>query len=152
MKRWLKSFPAKGSNQNVAEIKKEIQKEITNIIEIKNASQTELPVFENKTNTLPILSDENILGDLLFYLRSQKMMSTLMMCRQIETIEVSDGVASLFSESGDLTELVVNEKYKSELDVFFKGKGLSFKIKEKNREIDPIETLREFFGDKLIVK
>ena len=80
------------------------------------------------------------------------MMSTLMMCRQIETIEVSDGVASLFSESADLTELVVNEKYKSELDEFFKGKGLSFKVKEKNREVDPIEILREFFGDKLIVK
>ena len=79
-------------------------------------------------------------------------MSTLMMCRQIETIEVNDGVAILYSESADLSEIVSNEKHKTEIDNFFKGKGLSFKIKEKTKDIDPIEKLREYFGDKLIIK
>ena len=110
-------------------------------------------IFDNqKPQSKPVLNDENMLGDLLFYLRSEKLMSTLMVCRQIEKIEVADGVANVSSESAELTELVTNEKHKLELDRFFKSKGLSFKIKEKNKEIDPIEILREFFGDKLIVK
>ena len=107
---------------------------------------------EKKPAPLSKVSDENMLGDLLFYLRSQKLMSTLMMCRQIEKIEVTDGTAFLSSDSANLSDLVLNEKHKLELDNFFKSKGLGFKIKEKNKEIDPIETLREFFGEKLIVK
>lgn len=79
-------------------------------------------------------------------------MSTLMMCRQIEKIEVKENIAMLFSENVDLSELTANEKHKSVLDEFFKGKGLSFKIKEIKKEADPVEILREFFGDKLIVK
>ena len=110
-------------------------------------------VFDNQTSIQKnALNDENLLGDLLFYLRTQKIMSTLMMCRQIQKIEIKDNVAMLFSEESDLTELTTNEKHKFELDKFFKGKGLSFKIKEKTKEIDTIEILKEFFGDKLIVK
>ena len=103
--------------------------------------------FERKKST-----DENMLGDLLFYLRSEKVMSTLMVCRQIDTIEVVDGFAILNSEKEDLTELVQNEKHKTQLDLFFKQRGLGFKLKEKIKQDDPVETLREFFGDKLIVK
>ena len=152
-RRLLKSFPVKSSNQNIAEFKAEIKKELTSIVETKNAIQSELQIFKNNPGVVkPVNNDENMLGDLLFYLRSQKIMSTLMLCRLIEKIEVADGVAMLFSESNDLSELVTNEKHKTEIDKFFKGKGLGFKIKEKNKEIDPIEKLREYFGDKLIVK
>ena len=96
--------------------------------------------------------DDNLLGDLLFYLRNGKIMSTLMLCRQIEHIEVSDKIAYLLSESSDLSELFNNERHRTELETFFKGKGLGFKIKEKVKVDDPIDTLREFFGEKLIVK
>ena len=151
-RRLLKSFPVKSSNQNIAEFKAEIKKELTSIVETKNAIQSELQIFKNNPGVIkPVNNDENMLGDLLFYLRSQKLMSTLMVCRQIEKIEVSDGVALISSEA-DLADLILNEKHKLELDNFFKSKGLSFKIKEKNKEIDPIEKLREYFGDKLIVK
>ena len=95
---------------------------------------------------------ENLLGDLLFYLRSEKIMSTLMLCRQIDAIEIVDGIAILRSEREDLSVLIQNEKHKSSLDLFFKEKGLSFKIKEESKQEDPIDELREFFGDKLIVK
>ena len=148
----LKTFPDKSSNLNVAKIKKEVEEIKTKIIETKSV-QPEMMVFDNQNSiNKSFVVDENMLGDLLFYLRSQKLMSTLMMCRQIEKIEVTDQVALICSESADLSDLVLNEKHKLELDNFFKSKGLSFKIKEKNREIDPIEILREFFGDKLIVK
>ena len=147
----LKTFPDKSSNLNVAEIKKEVE-EIKVQLTSQKSVQPEMMVFDNqKQTTKNFVADENMLGDLLFYLRSQKLMSTLMVCRQIEKIEVADGVALICSEA-DLSELVLNEKHKLELDNFFKSKGLSFKIKEKNREIDPIEILKEFFGDKLIIK
>ncbi len=97
-------------------------------------------------------SDENLLGDLLFYLRSEKLMSTLMVCRQIENIEMKNSVAELCSDNADLSELISNEKHKFEIEKFFKSKGLSFKIKEKTKEHDPIDELKEFFGDKLIIK
>ena len=147
----LKTFPDKSSNLNVAEIKKEVE-EIKVQLTSQKAVQPEMMVFDNqKPTNKNFVADENMLGDLLFYLRSQKLMSTLMVCRQIEKIEVADGLALICSEA-DLSELALNEKHKLELDNFFKSKGLSFKIKEKNREIDPVEILREFFGDKLIVK
>lgn len=147
----LKTFPDKSSNLNVAEIKKEVE-EIKVQLTSQKSVQPEMMVFDNqKPANKSFVADENMLGDLLFYLRSQKLMSTLMVCRQIEKIEVADGVALISSEA-DLTDLILNEKHKLELDNFFKSKGLSFKIKEKNREIDPIEILREFFGDKLIIK
>ena len=112
-----------------------------------------MQIFESSSQkTKPAVAEENLLGDLLFYLRTQKLMSTLMICRQVEKIEVSDGVAFVYSESADLTDLVVNEKHKVELDNFFKSKGLGFKIKEKINEVDPIDVLREYFGEKLIVK
>jgi hypothetical protein len=147
----LKTFPDKSSNLNVAEIKKEVE-EIKVQLTSQKSVQPEMMVFDNqKPANKSFVADENMLGDLLFYLRSQKLMSTLMVCRQIEKIEVADGVALISSEA-DLADLILNEKHKLELDNFFKSKGLSFKIKEKNKEIDPIEILREFFGDKLIIK
>lgn len=97
-------------------------------------------------------SGENVLGDLLGFLRTNRLMSTLMICRQIERIGIQNGVANLFSETADLSELVQNDKHKSELDKFFKSKGLSFKLLEKKKDKNPIDELREFFGDKLIVQ
>ncbi len=153
MKRLLKTFPDKGSSQNVAELKKEIEKEISNIKETHKILKAEMPVpFGETVQQMTGKFDENLLGDLLFYLRTEKMMSTLMLCRQIEHIEVEDKIAYLKADETDLSELVSNEKHKSQLDGFFKGKGLGFKIKEKSKELDPVDLLREFFGEKLIVK
>ena len=81
MRRLLKTFPDKGSSQNVAELKKEIEKEISNIKEthkILNA-ETQVPFGISAGQTAGKF-DENLLGDLLFYLRTGKMMSTLMLC------------------------------------------------------------------------
>lgn len=97
-------------------------------------------------------SQEDLLGELLSWLRGNKQMSVLMMCRQIEAIRVENGVAQLFSEKADLGELISNENYKQVMDGFFKSKNLSYKIKEKQKHIDPIGELKEMFGEKLIVK
>ena len=112
-----------------------------------NEKQTSLKPQVSTTN-----DGEYLLGELLSYLRTSKLMSTLFLCRQIERIDVSNETAMLFSEMADLSELVSNEKHKKELEKFFKQKGLGFKILEKKKECDPIEKLKEFFGDKLIIK
>ncbi|MBR3884951.1 MAG: hypothetical protein IKJ33_00585 [Clostridia bacterium] len=147
----LRNFPAKSSNLDVAEIKKEI-KEISSMLQPAKSVQPEMQIFDEKKSLSKPSFEENLLGDLLFYLRTEKLMSTLMVCRQIEKIEVDGGVAMLTAESADITDLVSNEKYKQDLESFFKSKGLGFKIRERNKEVNPIEKLREIFGDKLIVK
>ena len=151
LRRLLRNFPANSSNLKISEIKKEVNQLATEIKKQKTI-QTEVQIFDSKLEKTEDNSSENILGDLLFYLRTQKFMSTLMVCRQIEKIEIESDVAKLFSETADLTEIVTNEKHKQVLDEYFKNRGLSFKIKEKNKEVDPIEKLREYFGEKLIVR
>ena len=93
-----------------------------------------------------------MLGELLFYLRENKLMSTLMLCRQIEKVEVINDVCELCAEASDISELTLNERHKLELEKFFKSRGLGFKIQEKIRIKSKVDLLREFFGDKLILK
>lgn len=97
-------------------------------------------------------SVDELLGDLLFFLRETKAMSTLMICRQIEKIEVINNCAVLSSEKADIGELVSVDRHKVEMDKFFKNKGLGFKIKDKIIEKSKVDLLREYFGDKLIVE
>lgn len=113
--------------------------------------EIEIIDFDSQAKDNPIQVDE-LLGDLLFYLRQNKFMSTLMVCRQIERIEIQGNNAVLCTEKGDLSELVETERHKHELDKFFKLKGLGFKLEEKNREKSKTENLREYFGNKLIVE
>lgn len=115
-------------------------------------SEPDAKVFDGTEKPIQQNLGDVLLGDLLWYLRENRLMSTLMVCRQIEKIELQNDVAQLYSSTTDLTELVTNDRHKTELDKFFKSKGLSFKLLEKKKEIDPIDTLREFFGEKLIVK
>ena len=114
--------------------------------------QVEFSVNEINKKETSELSGDNILGELLCYLRENKLMSTLMVCRQIEKIQIEDNVCELCSQSNDIEILVSNEKHKLELDKFFKSKSLGFKIQEKNQEKSKVDLLREFFGDKLTVE
>lgn len=166
MKRKSRNFPDNGSNHKqsnesilseIGQIKAELQNKnlsdgsLLKQDESVNVEKTQ--VFNNNTKgTINQNSGDVLLGDLLGYLRENRLMSTLMVCRQIEKVEIENNVASLYSSTTDLTELVKNERQKIELDEFFKSKGLSFKILEKKNEVNPIDTLKEFFGEKLIVK
>lgn len=110
----------------------------------------ELVNFEN--NAANDGKSEELLGELLSHLRKNKQMSLLMLCRQIDKLEAKDGIAEIYSDRYDLTELLSNENHKSSLDKFFKSRNLSFKIKENQKQIDPLAELKQMFGDKLIVK
>lgn len=122
--------------------------------EIKITSPTEVTITEVNFNDggSDAYKVDELLGDLLFFLRETKAMSTLMLCRQIESIEIKNGLAILSSENGDISELVSVEKHKVEIEKYFKKKGLGFKIKDKVIEKSKADLLKEFFGNKLIVE
>lgn len=119
----------------------------------------ETPIIQAETNLTSGLGQnkshdesEELLGELLFFLRQNKIMSTLMLCRQIEKIIITKDIAELVSNKSDISDLVKVEKHKLELDKFFAGKGLGFKVKEMIKNKTSVDVLREFFGDKLIVE
>ena len=121
-----------------------------NLKEVSQVVEVELQEVKQEVKT----HDEKlmILGDMLKFLRENRSMSLLMLCRQIDKIEIEDNVVVIYSNDNDIMQLVLNEKYKTELDEFFKDKGLSFRVNEKKQEVSPIDTLNEMLGGKLVVK
>ena len=115
-----------------------------------NQTEEEFAKRLNKSNKTE--EQEELLGDLLFFLRQNKLMSTLMICRQIEKILVTNGMAELVANKADISDLDKNEKHKIELDKFFGERGLGFKVKELVKNKTSADVLREFFGDKLIIE
>lgn len=115
------------------------------------ATNVEVIDFNTQSSGDVVQVDE-LLGDLLFYLRQNKAMSTLMICRQIERIVIKDNVAILCSEKVDISEIMTTERNRLEVEKFFSQKGLGFKIEEKKKEKNKSDLLKEFFGDKLIVE
>lgn len=93
-----------------------------------------------------------ILGEMLMHFRKNRLMPLLMISRTIQKIEISDGVAEISSEQNEIEQLISNENYKAEMDKFMKEHGLSFKIKEKEYKVSPIDILNELVGGKLVIK
>ena len=93
-----------------------------------------------------------LLGEMLMYFRKNRLMPLLMISRTIQKIEISDGVAEISSEQNEIEQIISNENYKAEMDKFMKQHGLSFKIKEKEYKVSPIDILNELVGGKLVIK
>lgn len=129
-------------------IKKEAAEKIKEVVstEIEHIKQ------ELSQPQIGLSSDIKLLGALLKFLRQTKSMTLLMLCRQIEKIEIEQGVAVVYSEDLGIKELVMNEKYKSELDSFFKSQGLSFRLNEKEQSVSAEDVLNQMLGGKLVVK
>ena len=126
MKTWkikLKTFPAKGSS----------------------LSKQRGGVQEDDKNG-------QILGELLNYLRENKFMSTLMLCRQIEKIEIVGNVAKHFAKEGYHNEIESNAAKRKEINEFFESRGLSFVVEQPKVEEKNESELSELFGNKLKVK
>lgn len=77
-------------------------------------------------------------------------MSTLMISRKIEKIEIENDVAFAVINEDELN--FENEQQKIDIEEFFKTKGLGFKLKIKNKKIDPLDELKKYFGEGLIIK
>ena len=153
----LKSFPVNGSSQKINDEKNiektsEKSQNIANI-QIKQVISAEIQeVKQDLFKENAQVDNLKLLGDLLKFLRQSKSMSLLMLCRQISKIEVKDKVAVIYSDDDSISELTNNEKYKLELDEFFKSLGLSFKLYEKQNTVSASDILNEMLGGKLVIK
>ena len=151
LKKNLKTFPAdaqakKPQEKTSADFENSLASNI--VQEVKD--EVQLIKFEMDQNKK---SDEElkILGELLGYLRSSKMMSALMVCRQIKQIEISEGIAIL---SGDdsISELISNENLNKEVSAFFEKHGLGFKVKGNEKKETDEDVLKKLIGKKLVIK
>ena len=93
-----------------------------------------------------------LLGEMLMYFRTNRLMPLLMISRTIQTIEIIDNVAIISSEQNEIEQIISNENYRAEMDKFMKERGLSFKIKEKEYKVSPVDILNELVGGKLVIK
>ena len=94
------------------------------------------------------------MGELLSYLRRNKYMSLLMLCRKIVHIKIIDNIAEIKTvEQGE--EIFSNETYKQILEEFFRTKNLGIKqykkIIKKTEKTDA-EILSELLGGRLEIK
>ena len=136
MKRLLKKFPVNGSSVKIIENNSEKKPQNIEKIELKSVISQEIgEIKQELEQSKPVVlgDDIRLLGELLGYLRQNKEMSLLMLCRQIKTIKVDAGVAEIVSDDDNMKSLVSNEKYHQVVGEFFKGKGLGFKIFYKYR-------------------
>lgn len=77
-------------------------------------------------------------------------MSTLSVCKQVENIQIKDGEALVVLNEGKYK--FEDDKQTEEIEEFFKTKELSFKLEIKGKVIDPLDELKKYFGEGLIIK
>jgi hypothetical protein len=148
------------NNNNIDNFNKTINEKIedgfskSEILEIKkelNTIKNELDVFGGE----PSKPDEGIkiLGELLKYLRETKNFSTLMICRKIKSIILSNKIAEIdFETDMDLKEFSDNERYGETISEFFKMKSLGYKVKEFVKKESDADKLNKLLGGKLVIK
>lgn len=125
--------------------------EINEIKEELKAIKNEVDVFGGEISK----PDEGIklLGELLKYLRETKNFSTLMICRKIKSIVLSNSVAEIdFETDMDLKEFSENERYGETISEFFKTKSLGYKVKQFVKKESDADKLNKLLGGKLVIK
>lgn len=153
LKRNLKTFPGKNSFQKNAKIDEKLLKNSENSSKFnennknndenssKNDSSQNLTIFDGAKIDDSVL----ILGELLNHLRKNKLMSLLMICRNIKKIEIDGNVAVLdFGQNQSF-----DAKAWADIEAFFSGKGMSCKIKEQKMILSDIQKLNNLLGGNL---
>lgn len=92
-----------------------------------------------------------LLGELLIYLRKEKLMSALMVCKQIKTIMVNGNVATIEPEDA-YEKNFLDDKFLEDIKPFFERREMGFKIKEKAKMKDDLTVLSEVLGGRLEIK
>ncbi len=155
----ISSFPVNGSGEQralIQEAKTVIEKEIKQIKETiqKQEQPKENLIFDDtaSNNNSGEMTGIKLLGELLGYLRKQKLMSLLMLCRQISKIEINGTMVEIYSDDKEMVSLQINERHLADISKFFSAKGLSFKVVEKQEEKTEVDELKKLLGKKLIIK
>lgn len=145
MRRWLRNFPDKSSNLETKQIETEI-KEIKQIVS-KPENVVPATMFETQEKQKTEFNGTKLLGELLGYLRVNKKMAALMVCRQISKLELDENCVVIYQNADD--EISGNEQICLELKQFFDSKGLGFKVFKPKTERDPVQELNEMLGGRL---
>ena len=90
------------------------------------------------------------MGELLTFLRTNKYMGLLMICRKINFITIKENIVEFDCDENE--EIFSNENYVEILREFFKERNLDLKQKVKIKVENDEEKLNKLFGGKLIVK
>jgi DNA polymerase III gamma/tau subunit len=109
--------------QNVAENSANYAQNAANLAQKQEKSESAKPTFGNA-----ISENQKLLGELLGYLRDQKLMSLLMACRQIYKIAVDGAVARLFVKDASSVSVITSAKYKPILSEFMDNHGLKWEV------------------------
>ena len=119
--------------------------------ETKVEVKTQEPVQTVKQETLPA-AGEKLLGQILTYLREQKLMSLLMACRQINKIVVSNNVAKLFIKDSAAISMINNERYSKILNDYLNNFGLKFEVANTASSGGDLGELSSKLGGRLEIK
>ena len=92
------------------------------------------PAATPQLNSAPVGGGDRLLGQILTYLREQKLMSMLMACRQINKIVVESGVAKLFIKDQSAISMISSEKYGKVLTDYLDNFGLKWQIANNNTQ------------------
>lgn len=146
--------------QNISKIDEKIEKIEKNLdssVKVDEIKTENVTIFDNSLdkenlNESSNISGDKLLGELLGYLREKKLMSTLMLCREIRSIEVNDNLAIVYSGDELVKELVTNSKHNEVIVPFFESKGLSLKIVTDNDKGEDIKKLNQILDGKLVVE
>lgn len=158
----IKSLNEVGLNQRVEKLEKMIaggsMVQPQALVQVQKTAQSEPKVNEVKE---PMVfdsqvekqesSENQVLGQLLTFLRTRKEMSLLAACREICKVDVQGKQAVLFVESKTMLDMISRDKYKAVLNEFFESIGLSyiFKVGQENASIGDVSALSNIFGNKL---
>ena len=142
----LRNFP--DNSPALKQKKEEIKKELETAKKV--IEQTMLKGNVQETNAGIGINENLLLGELLGYLRTNKLMSALMVCRQISQIKIEESQAVIYGDGGE--DLPINETTAAELKKFFETKGLGYKIYKKTKSRNPIDELNEILDGKLKVE
>lgn len=140
----LRNFPANSSIQVKDIIKEKTQNQEENTEKIDK----KLEINQNSDENL--VKKIDILGELLEFLRDKKLMSTLNICKQIEKLKIEKGEALVVINEDKFK--FESDQQKNDIEEFFKTKGLSLKLEIKGKAIDPLDELKKYFGEGLIIK
>lgn len=126
-----------------------------NLSKMSNESQTmaadNAPNME-RTAPSQAASGDKLLGQILTYLREQKLMSLLMACRQITKIVLVDKVAKLYIRDSSAIALLSSEKYSKVISEYLDNFGYKWQIVGQNATANPIGDLSNKLGGKLEIK
>lgn len=159
LEKMLASGKFVGTAQNLEEPKQEPKS--SENVSFEQTDEIKTTQVQASPDTAPIMKTSNssqstdrLLGQLLNYLREQKLMSLLMACRQINKITLDGDVAVLYIRDQSAIAMINSEKYSPIISEFFHKSSLKWRIYigETQGQTGQVGDLATRLGGKLEIK